>query len=302
MKTRVIVSTTEKKVSPWLSFLLSLVLPGLGEIYTGTPLSGIIFALSRITAILALPFYSYINSSESMAGAVFTVIILFVVITLLSAIHAAFKSRKRMARLLWYNSAAFYSVFIFINVLFTAVALLLFISFFGIKKVQEETPPLFRKGDLIAVKKLNPTGYSRGDIVEVQTVTGGKLLRVIGIPGEKISYSRGRFLSDSSELPLSIFTEEELGKFSLTDYDVVSEQNSNVLYPVKNSTPAETQEVLLTADEYYLAPDTRTSPEYFRKAAKREIRGRVEGILLSGEGGLLPGRLSLPAENIITGK
>lgn len=302
MKARVIVSTTERKTSPWISFILSLAVPGLGEVYAGTPLSGIIFSLSRIIGILATPFYSYINSNESMAEEILAVIILCLAITFFSALHAFYTSRKRKALLSWYNSAAFYSVFAFINILLTVVALGLFLSFFDIKKIREDSPPLFRRGDLIAVKKITPSGYSNGDIVAVETDAGEKLLRIIGVPGESISYEKGRFLSDNSELTLSIFTEEDLIKLSLTDFDVVSEQNGGVRYPVKNKVSVNTAGTLLPANEFFLAPDIRVSPEFFVKTASAKIHGRVEGILFSYETGLLPGEMSLPAENTLTGK
>jgi hypothetical protein len=67
--------------------MMSLFLPGLGEIYAGMPLSGIIFSLSRVITILSVPFYSFINNSESMSEEIFTAIVLSVLITLISDLY-----------------------------------------------------------------------------------------------------------------------------------------------------------------------------------------------------------------------
>ena len=130
LRTRVIVSTTERKTYPWLSFIMSLIIPGLGEFYAGVPLSGIIFSLSRLIAILSIPFYSFINSFESMTEEILAVIILFFLITISSALHAFSRCRKKKAILSWYNSSLFYSFFSCVNILFTVISMVFFFSFF----------------------------------------------------------------------------------------------------------------------------------------------------------------------------
>lgn len=300
MKARVIVSTTERKINPWISFIMSLSVPGFGELYAGKPHSGIIFSLSRLAAVFVIPFYSFVNSSETMTEEIFTAFVLFILITIISGLHAFFISRRRKSLLSWYNSAVLYSIFISTNILLTAAGAAIFISFFEIKKTDEAQPPLIRKGDFIIIKKIIPSGYNSGDIVAVKTGSDEKLLRVIGLPGEKISYVKGRFLSDGSELPLSIFTEEELRELPLTDYDVISEQNGKVRYAVKGDPDHNIPEIALKDKEYFLAPDIRDVPELFLKAESAQIKGRVEGILFSPADGILPGETSLPSDNSIS--
>jgi len=302
LKARVIVSSTERTINPWLSFIMSLLIPGLGEVYAGTPLSGIVFSLSRIIALLAAPFYSFLNSSEPVCEEVSGAIIISLMITFFSAIHAFIKSRKKKSLLSWYNSAAFYSVFSCVNIFLTLIVIMLFFSFFEIKKTAEDYPPLFRKGEIILIKKIVQSEYSPGDVVICRTVSGEKILRVLGIPGERVEYSKGRFFSEDSELPLSIFTEEELKNLSLTDFDVISEQNGTIRYAVKNDLSYNHPEILLTVNEYFLAPDIRIFHELFLKKSAAEIKGRVEGILISTETGILPGKTSLPSENSISAK
>ena len=300
LKTRVIVSATERKTYPWLSFIMSLAIPGLGEFYAGVGLSGIIFSLSRLIAVLAIPFYSFINSFESMTEEILAVIVLFFLITILSAFHAFYRCRKEKAILSWYSSPLFYSFFSSVNILFTVISMVFFFSFFEITKTDEAHPPLFRKGDIIVIKKFIPSGYNRGDVVAVKSGAAEKILRVIGLPGERIEYRKGRFLSEGSELPLSIFTEEELRKLSLTDYDVISEHNGKVRYAVKRNPALSIPEIQLSDSEYYLAPDIRNQPELFIKAEPAMIKGRIEGILFSGEAGILPCGTSLPSDNFIS--
>jgi signal peptidase I len=200
----------------------------------------------------------------------------------------------------WYNSILVYSIFSCVYIFLTVLATAFFLSFFEIKRTDEAVPPLFRKGDIIAIKKISLSGYRRGDIVVAKTDSGVKLLRVIGIPGERIEYRKGRFLSEGSELPLSIFNDDELRKIYLTDYDVISEQNGRTRYAVKSNPAINIPETTLADKEFYLAPDVRNTPELFLKIQNSGIRGRVEGIILSREEGILPGSISLPSDNFIS--
>ncbi len=302
MKARVIVSKRERSISPWISLLLSLLVTGLGELYSGIPFSGIILGLARVITILAVPFYSFINSNETMTEEIIIFSLILLIITLASPVNSFIAGRKRKAYLSRYNSAAFYSLFILLNLLLTAFSAGVFFSTFEIKRAAEDTPPLIKKGSFIVVKKLHDAGYTAGDMVKADAEGGVKYLRVIGVPGDKISCDKGRILSDGSELPRSIFSEEELGKFYLSDYDVVSEQNGNVRYPVKSDVSLKMPETLLAADEYMLAPDIRTSAVSFIRITSAGIRGRIEGIIYSPGAGFLPGRISIPADNTVSAR
>lgn len=302
MKARVIVSKTERSISPWISLLLSLFFTGLGELYSGIPFSGIALALARIIVLLSVPFYTIINSRETMTEEILVFCLALLVITISSPVNSFIAGRKRKAYLSWYNSALFYLLFMIISILLTAFSAGVFFSTFEIKRASADAPPLIKKGSFIIVKKLHNAEYTAGDMVKAEIQNGVTYLRVIGVPGDKISCEKGRILSDGSELPRSIFSEEELGKFSLSDYDVVSEQNGNVRYPVKSDVSLKMPETLLAADEYMLAPDIRTTAESFIRITSGGIRGRIEGIIYSPGSGFLPGKISIPADNTLSAR
>lgn len=302
MKRRVIISSTERKLNPWISLALSLTITGLGQVYSGNPFAGIILTLLRITGLLAAPFYSLMNSHEYMIEEISAVLFICILISLFSPLHAFFISSKRKAIFAWYNSISFYTIYSLTTISLTIAAFMIFISFFEFKIVREDTPPLFRKDDIISVKKINPGGYSRGDMVIEVTGSSQKILRVIGLPGDSISYEKGRFLSDGSELPLSIFNEDELHRMSLTDYDVISELNGKRRYPVKGNSAEKKSAVETTANQYYLAPDIRSTTGSFIITDSGNINGRVEGIFLSSGRGIFPGELSIPADSDFTGR
>ncbi|HOP65188.1 MAG TPA: S26 family signal peptidase [Spirochaetota bacterium] len=301
MKARVIVSATERETSPWLAALLSLLVTGLGQVYAGKPLAGIIFLLLRTMSIIASPFYSLKYPGEYMAEEILCSTLACLLFSIISPMHAFWVSRKKAGFLSWYNSRFYYSLYTLAAVTLTLLSVIIFFSFFNLQKVQKETQPLFRKGDIIAVRKTDREGYRHGDIVIADTGSGDELLRIIGTPGETISYSKGRFISGGSELHLSIFSEEELSLFNLTDYDVISEQNGSVRYPARGRSAENTPSTPLISGEYFLAPDSRESSSLFIKADTTKIRGRVDGIIFSGWKGILPGRITLPADNSING-
>ncbi len=302
LKSKVITSSTERIINPWIAAIFSLAVTGLGQVYAGNPFSGIVLFLLKIISIIAIPFYSLIKSGEYLSEEITVTIFAFLLITLSAPIHAFFIVKNKKSQLLWYNSSLFYSIYTLITVTITILAILLFTTFFEIKQLPGDTPPLFRMNDIIAIKKINLKGYTHGDMVTTEADSTWVPVRVIGVPGESISCKKGRFLSDGSELPLSIFNEAELKKLALTDYDVISEINGQRRYPVRKGNSLKSSPVFLKENIYFLAPDVRESSDSFITASSGTIHGRVEGIIFSRSTGFFPGRISLPAENSLTGK
>ena len=108
-------------------------------------------------------------------------------------------------------------------------------------------------------------------------------LRIIGQPGDNVTYSKGRFSIQGSELFQSIFTEDELKKFSLTDFDVISEIRDRFKYPVIQNRDKYSINIFLKSDEYFAAPDDRNDITRFTIVKKDNISGRLEGLLFSGK-------------------
>jgi len=106
-------------------------------------------------------------------------------------------------------------------------------------------------------------------------------VRIIGHSGENVSYAKGRFLIQGSELFQSIFTENELKKFTLTNFDVISETQSYLKYPVIQNKDKFKIDTLLKDNEYFVAPDDRNQVSEFATIKNENIYGRLEGLLFS---------------------
>jgi hypothetical protein len=70
-------------------------------------------------------------------------------------------------------------------------------------------------------------------------------------------------------------------KLSLTDFDVISESDGIIKYPVIQKKDNFTHKSALKKNEYLTAPDNRDSASEFAIVNREEIYGRVEGILFS---------------------
>lgn len=260
---------------------MSLFFTGIGEIYSGSPQRGIILALIRGTSLLAVPFYSMTNIKDSYLTEVFFTLLFFTFITLFSPFNAlviSFKKKKIVITKL--SSTKFIIPAIICNIGITALSMAVFFSFFTIKTINTSYPPIIEPGDIAVIKKSENRKYKRGEMLALQNEKPG-LVRIIGIPGEKITYDKGRFSVEGSELFLSIFTEEELKQFSLTDFDVISETQGSFTYPVVQNRDKFKLDIVLNGDEYFSAPDDRNKTEQFSLITSEQIYGRLDGLLFS---------------------
>lgn len=281
MSKRIIISGSVRKLNPLLSFVLSLFATGTGEIYSGSPQRGIALALIRAASALAVPYYSVINIRDSHLTGVMVSVLFFLFITVSSPLHAmylAFKNKRIV--LAGYSSAKFIIFFAVSSILVTSVSVTVFFSFFSIKRINKSYPPVVEQGDIAVIKKTGNASWNRGETVVLNN-ENSSLLRIIGLPEENVSYSKGRFSVDGTELSLSIFSENELKKLSLSDLNVISETSGRFRYPVIQNREKYSINMTLSRDEFFAAPDDRNSTESFLKIKNENIYGRMEGLLFS---------------------
>lgn len=281
MGKRIIISGKERILNPFISFVMSLIITGTGEIYTGSYLRGIVLALLRIVTLLSVPFYSFTNVKSSYITEVFFSLSLFILISLFSPFNAAFISLKKkkiiISELCSIRFIAGFSIF---NLSITFISIVLFYSSFPIIMANDNYPPLIEKGDIAVVKRINNASYGKGEMVMPRD-RDIKFVRIIGQPNEEISYNKGRFSNQGTELPLSIYSEEEMKKYSMTDYDVISESQDNIKYPVIQDRHPFAMNIKLSNNEYFTAPDDRNEIAGFAIIKNINLYGRVEGLLIS---------------------
>jgi hypothetical protein len=124
--------------------------------------------------------------------------------------------------------------------------------------------------------------YKKGEMIVLKD-ENLSLARIIGISGESITSEKGRFSINRSELPLSIFTEDELKSFSLTDFDVISETQGEFKYPVIQNRSNYKLNIFLKEDRYFVVPDDRNDIAGYAAVRNSNIYGRLEGLLFSSK-------------------
>jgi signal peptidase I len=277
----IIISGKERALKPHLSFLLSLLFTGAGEVYSGSPLKGTALALIRTAAALTAPFYCMVYLENSYLAEIFFSSVFFIIITAASPVNALFiSSGKKKITVYKYSTIRFITFFIFCNIALTIISVTVFFSFFSVRCIPQSQPPTFEQGDVIAVKKIHSGNFRRGETI-VLLNAGLPYARIIALPGNSVSFEKSRFAVENSELVQSVFSESELKTLSVTDYQVIAEIQDNFKYPViQNKNHADIR-LILKKDEYYAAPDDRNRIESFLTIKDDQITGRVEGILFS---------------------
>ncbi|HOV08851.1 MAG TPA: S26 family signal peptidase [Spirochaetota bacterium] len=285
MTKKIITSSINKRSKPLKAAILSLLLIGLGETYTGSPFIGASLLLLRSFILLSAAFYSYLNPHVNAKYAVIISLLLTIFVSFISPAIAYIKARE-IKVLKWYNSYIFYLSFAAISLITTFTAAVIYFSFFYFYKADIDYPPLIAKGDILLIQKYCPL-YTYGDLILIPSEPYAIIGRIIGLPGETVEYSSGRFIVNESHLHLSVFSEEDLKNFSLTDYDIYAEKNSNIYYPVIKNSNFKLNKTKCSPQEYFLAPDNRNLTHLFIKATKNKFNGKILGTIYSARGFVL---------------
>lgn len=281
MSRQIIISGRERILKPYISFIMSFLITGMGEVYSGSTQRGITLVLLRASSALAIPFYSMTNVKSSHLTEIFFSLLFFASVTLFSPFNALRLSiKKKKIVVTKFNSVRFIAFFTVSNILITLISITVFLSFFSIIRVNQNYPPIIENGDIAVIKKIGSQVYKKGEVAVIKN-ENFSFLRIIGQPGENVSYSKGRFSNQGSELFQSIFTEEELNRFSLTDFDVISETQDEFKYPVIQNREKYSMDIVLKNDEYFAAPDDRNDIAGFAAVKSDKIYGRLEGLLFS---------------------
>jgi hypothetical protein len=278
---KIIISGKEKNLNPVIALIMSLAFTGMGEFYSGFPQKGAALALTRSLFLIIIPFYAIVYEKYSYMTEVLISLILFAAIIIFSPVYAYKISSKRkkitIQRLSSNQSIIIFAVF---NVIITVISLNIFLSNFSIMRVFAGSDHFIDMGDIIVSKKVHKDSFHRGEMVLVKG-DEFRLARIIGLYGENIIYKKGRFSIDGSELFQSIFTEPEMKKLSLTDYDVISESDGFIKYPVIQKKDNFTYKNTLKKDEYLIVQDNRQLSSGFDVVKGEDIYARIDGILFS---------------------
>ncbi len=186
-----VVTLDIKKRNPLHAFLLSVIAPGVGQIYNGQLVKGILFFIIRFSLIylVALTGLQY-----TLNGLIFIIIVsfLFTVLILVDATVTAWNSNvivlKKYQR--WY----YYALMIVVAVILSLTGSVT--NTLGIKTVEvlgAAMEPSLQSNDKVVVDIKNRS-FSRGDIILFSENDKTYIKRMVGLEGDKLEMSNGNLL------------------------------------------------------------------------------------------------------------
>jgi signal peptidase I len=267
-----------KRRRPIISFLLSLCLTGLGQLYNGNPLRGALAYLWFWAALTALSLSGLTTSFRGMIVFLIIGYALWILIAVDSAIGAA---RTKTASLRWYNRWYIYAAALLVVglVITPALAYAVQYSMAGVRTFR--TPagsmePALKLGECF-LTKLAPYRAgcpARGDIVVFPYPDDESKMfvkRVVGLPGERFEIIDKRIFVNGARL------EDPWGVF-----DSVQTLRGNVS-PRDNFGPIDIPKgsVFVMGDNRDLSFDSR----FWGSVSCKDIQGKVLYIYWSDEWG-----------------
>lgn len=184
---------------PWVAALMSLVLPGFGQLYNGEPNKAIwLFFLFGFVAVPVTAFLALYVSSWLLLPAMLVALVAPVFIWIYSVVDAA-RQARRLADYTpapWQTSGLYLVVFLVCNVLVLPASLTYtrthFVESFRVPAISME--PSILRGDVVfADKRYNcrgcKAGIRRGDVAVFTYPNNRTVLyvkRIIALPGDRV--------------------------------------------------------------------------------------------------------------------
>lgn len=286
MTTR-IVTQTERRLKPPVAALLSLALPGLGEMYAGIPSRGFTLFIARILFLLVAPLYAAIHPGAGGMSIFLFTIASALAVTILSPLQAFLVSLgKKTSPVARYNRPWIYFLLLPAGLALTLAACINFTGTFRPFRLTDSMSPLVSGGDVAILRQ--PVFQPRPGYLVLYRYNGVlRFSRVIGLPGDRVTYDGGKISVNDSPLQVRIFTGDQARRLGIAaGEDVVAEENGGVLYPITTPGAPGKKTVTCTAGtgEIILLDDRRNGPEKMITVSPGEMEGRVDGILYSPSG------------------
>lgn len=279
---RIITTEKTRPLRPLLAGLLSLAVPGLGQVYTGDLAAGLALALLRTLAPCIAVYAALARPERSSLVITVAMALLWLAITIATPVAAAVTAGRRgSAPVRAYTALPVYLLMAAAGIAATLASLSLAAGIFSAAAVVKEGAlPLAAWGDIVLVSRWTPREYSRGDLVRCRD---GRILRVMGVPGDRVRYAGSLFMVNDAALDLGHLTDETLAPAPGTPAeDLVFERSGGRQYAVLiNRSLPPTAAFLVPTGARALTPDDRHTTRPVAVVADSDIDGRVEGILWS---------------------
>ena len=291
MKNKIIRTENLKKRNLIVSFILSLLFTGLGQMYNGDLLKGVVFFVFRILTLLIIPVYITFNIIESYIYFFVVIAFLHTMAILLSPVEAVFSARKKAEiSLNRYNSLIFYFFYAILSLIISILPLSLTSSFFSIEKVKTDLMhPSLLEEEYALVYRYTKNGFVPGDVISYAGKNEEiRMGRVLANGGDIVNFNDNAYQINGKALPLGIFSDEELNmKGQENAENLFFEVNSGRKYAVKSytsklsSNSMENSGILVDENILFIAFDNRTKESKYDLVDISSVTGRIEGIIYS---------------------
>lgn len=269
------------KRKPFIAFLLSILTPGLGQVYNGQLSKGIIFFVMLLLIPFLLRFTGVLYYFNGLIGS-FLLLLLIRLYIIIDAIYIASKAKKFTPN--YYNNTLYYLglfiAMIGINMIFPVRAILKAESF------TISTPsmsPTLQPGDfLMADMDFDKQSIDYGDLVIFKAKEDGELYicRIAGLPNDSIQLkdnfliingqpTRRSFIKDLiiGDIETSVFQETFPNQKTIKHYQYLNRQRQPNTTPIK-----------IPEKAYYLVGDNRDGcldSRYRGSIAQDQIVGKL---------------------------
>lgn len=283
-KSTIIVSHKIARRNPVLSFTLSLLFTGLGQAYNGKLSQGLTLLAVRTLALLLIPFTSLAREAHSHLVSFVVLSIAAAVVTAASPVEATVSSLlQKELPLKRYNSPFVYAGYATAAVFVTAMALTAAAAFFTLGTPRDDSAlPSASPEETLLIMTYHPGQYEKGDLV---LYGGGKIGRVMAGAGATVQAERNCFAIDGTPLSFGRWEDEGTGKVPEKLLAAIHVEKGNGReYPILAEFTGEKKSmapVTIPGNSYYIAADNRVPEAAGEIVPAGDIKGRVEGILLT---------------------
>ena len=276
-------TVTTKPRNGFIAFLLSLLLPGLGQVYNGQPKKAVIFFSLR----LLFPFLFGVTRGTTFFYGLFSLFLIEIALRIYIIIDGVKNAKRQKEYVLKPYNTWYYHLLIAIGML--AIIIVYDIStVLGTQSFKIPTTsnnPTFQLGDLLVADmrayKNNEPDY--GDIVVFSRPDGQIYsFRVVGRPKDNVELINN-VVSINGKLSKAIFIKETTND----DVPVVEFEeelpngHKHLIYKFKqpfDSTKTNIKNIIVPSDSYYLLGDNRDNAadsRYEGFVSKDRIKGRI---------------------------
>ncbi|HOW83053.1 MAG TPA: hypothetical protein PK573_10875 [Spirochaetota bacterium] len=283
MNGKIITSTREINRRPWLAALMSLAVPGLGQLYNGAAARALAFTLLRALPLWVFPFYAMLAAPSSITAGFIAAHIAVLAVTAASALDAAlFAKRNRSIIPARYNGLAAYILYaLTAAALYAASSAALYAYFVPAIAGDSSRSPVAAKGDLLVTNRLASKNYSPGDSV---SLADGSVWRIIATGTDRVVVYNGIFVINGEPLKRSVPDDaDSSGLYFASPENIYIEENRGVRYAVEQDMDAPVNKgmikIAITKEQLLLARDLRIEKGWHRVIRRDDIQGRVEVLL-----------------------